>query len=89
MATICKDCVSGYILPGEPKGTIQSNGAYFVTGSENSPSKAAVVIITDVFGLSIQNPKIIADMFAEKLGCDVYVPDIFNGNIVFSTYNFP
>jgi hypothetical protein len=43
-------------------------------------SKKAVIILPDIFGLGINNPKILADEFAEKLGVDVYVPDMFAGS---------
>ena len=41
--------------------------------------KAAVVILMDAFGFGIQNPKIIADLMAQKTGLDVWVPDYFLG----------
>lgn len=34
---------------------------------------------TDIFGLALPNPKIMADLFAERTGRDVYVPDLFDG----------
>ncbi|KAI0269775.1 dienelactone hydrolase endo-1-3,1,4-beta-D-glucanase [Gloeopeniophorella convolvens] len=81
----CPDCYKGFILPGEPKGTTEGT-AYFSpappledakpTGSE----KKAVVLLTDIFGLPLPNPRIIADHFAEELGIDVWVPDLFAGS---------
>lgn len=75
-AGICERCKSGYILPGEPKGSIQENGAYFIAGND---STRAIILLTDAFGLSLKNNRILADRFAEEVGCDVWVPDIFNG----------
>jgi carboxymethylenebutenolidase len=75
----CPDCTSGNLLPGSPKGT-EENGVYLAKGSNLEDTKdKAVVILTDIFGLSISNPKIIADTIAERTGCDVWVPDLFNG----------
>ena len=79
----CKDCVSGYVLPGEPKGTFVE-GAYFSpapngNGTASANQKTALVLLTDGFGLNLKNPKILADSFAASLNCDVFVPDIFNG----------
>ena len=75
----CSDCVSGDWLPGSPKGT-EENGTYFAKGSDQeSTQDKAVVVFTDIFGLSISNPKIIADTIAERTGFDVWVPDLFNG----------
>jgi carboxymethylenebutenolidase len=79
----CKDCVSGYILPGDPRGTF-SEGAYHTKaeqGNDANSKKRALVLLTDIFGFELNNPKILADSFANRLGCDVFVPDLFNGKI--------
>lgn len=39
----------------------------------------AIVVLTDIFGLPLQNCKIIADALSARVGCDVWVPDLFNG----------
>ena len=76
----CPDCVVGGLLPGEPIGIRSIRNAYFsVSPSANNPSKRAVLLLTDVFGLSYKNPMILADMIAKRLDCDVWVPDYFNG----------
>jgi len=82
----CPSCIEGHVLPGKPKGSIlpEFSNAYLsprpsTSKAEGAPSKRAVIILTDVFGLQIPNPKIIADNLAEKLNCDVWVPDYFNG----------
>ena len=76
----CSDCLSGNWLPGSPKGT-EENGAYLAEGSniQEGTKDKAIVVLTDAFGLSISNSKIIADALAERTGFDVWVPDIFNG----------
>jgi dienelactone hydrolase len=67
------------LLPGSPKGT-EENGAYFAKGSGQEGTKdKAIVVLTDIFGLAISNPKIIADTISERTGFDVWVPDLFNG----------
>jgi len=77
----CPDCTRGYILPGEPAGRISDiNGAYFTAGPDGSSNKRAVIFLTDVFGLPLKNSKIMADNFAKRLQCDVWVPDLFNGH---------
>ena len=75
----CPDCTTGNLLPGTPKGT-EENGAYLAKGSNQEDTKdKAVVLFTDIFGLDVPNPKIIADTIAERTGFDVWVPDLFNG----------
>lgn len=89
MTTLCKNCVSGHVLPGEPKGTIK-DGAYVYSyrpetesqsqdGTPSLTGKTAIILLTDIFGLDLKNSKILADSFGERLKCDVLVPDLFNG----------
>ncbi|KAF8991057.1 Alpha/Beta hydrolase protein [Cyathus striatus] len=73
----CPDCIKGVVLPGDPTGSMQTDGSYLASGP--GTSYKAVVLLTDVFGLAIKNPKIMADEFAKQLECDVWVPDMFDG----------
>jgi hypothetical protein len=77
MSTVSGPCCEGDILPGTPIGVTTEDGAYFIASPE--PSTRAVVYITDAFGLPLKNCKIIADNISKRLGCDVWIPDIFNG----------
>ena len=80
----CPDCLTGGLLPGEPAGSISTQGAYFAPAPTDSTesSKAAVCLLTDAFGLDLKNSKILADNFAKELKCDVWVPDYFAGKSV-------
>lgn len=82
MAASCENCKKGYIIPGEPTGTMVG-GAYFRTAPSGTESKSAIVLLTDIFGLPLINSKIIADLLAEKTGFDVWVPDLFDGACYF------
>lgn len=82
MAASCENCKKGYIIPGEPTGTMV-DGAYFRTAPSGTESKSAIVLLTDIFGLPLINSKIIADLLAEKTGFDVWVPDLFDGACYF------
>ncbi|CAK5270615.1 unnamed protein product [Mycena citricolor] len=79
----CPDCFKGSILEGTPTGSIEErfHGAYFAPAATTSTtgSKRAIVLLTDIFGLPLKNCKVIADEFARRLGCDVWVPDLFAG----------
>ncbi|KAF5362099.1 hypothetical protein D9756_002118 [Leucocoprinus leucothites] len=75
----CPDCTTGVKLPGTPKGVTREDKSYLAAAPEGSESKRAVVLLTDAFGLGLDNPKIMADYFSEQLKCDVWVPDIFKG----------
>ncbi|KAF7978527.1 hypothetical protein HWV62_45707 [Athelia sp. TMB] len=76
----CDNCTKGYVLPGEPTGTLvaEMDGAYFAPGPEGNTARA-VVYLTDIFGLPLKNSKLMADELAKTLACDVWVPDLFNG----------
>ena len=62
--------------------------AYFHPAPDGAPSSRAIVLLTDVFGLPLKNCKIMADEFAKRVGCDVWVPDLFAGawSICFTFY---
>lgn len=78
MTKFCQHC---YELPGELQGettgSVKDVGGVqsYVTGS----GKATIVYATDIFGLGIKNPKIIADALAKESGFRVVVPDVFEG----------
>ncbi|KAF5340564.1 hypothetical protein D9611_007301 [Ephemerocybe angulata] len=78
----CPKCVEGYVLPGQPTGTIQPEyqGAYFAPRPENGQKDVAVILLTDAFGHPLKNCKLMADKIAAQVGCDVWVPDLFQGS---------
>jgi len=49
-------------------------------GDSTQPAKA-IVLLTDIFGLALWNPRIVADHLAEHVGADVWIPDFFNGGL--------
>ena len=77
----CENCFKGSLLPGEPQGSFV-DGAYFHAAAapavEGEP-KRAVVLLSDIFGLPLKNCKILADIISERVGVDVWVPDLFDG----------
>lgn len=70
----------GSFAKGTPKGSIEKIDGKdtYVTGDKNS--KAAILIVHDVFGISLVNTKVLADKYAETVGAAVYLPDFFEGN---------
>jgi carboxymethylenebutenolidase len=79
---ICERCVQGGVLDGDFTGRMV-DGAYLASapgeGTLSSGTKTAIVLLTDIFGLSLKNCKILADSLAQKLGVDVWIPDMFDG----------
>lgn len=83
---VCEACGTGAKLSGTPVGGMHTVGkyqTYLSTKATVAPgadgSTKAILILPDIFGLGIVNPKLTADMLNEKVGCDVYVPDTFEG----------
>ena len=53
---------------------------YFIPAPSDATERPrAIVLLTDIFGLRLPNPRIIANHFTEHVGVDVWVPDYFNG----------
>ncbi|KAJ6612648.1 dienelactone hydrolase endo-1,3,1,4-beta-D-glucanase [Mycena sp. CBHHK59/15] len=79
----CPDCTTGAFLPGEPAGSFGLHGAYYTPGPAETASQTentrAIILLTDAFGLPLRNCKLIADKLAQRLACDVWVPDLFAG----------
>jgi hypothetical protein len=82
MAPICTDCISGSLHTGTPKGhteLVHGIQTYVTKPSDGTPPKALIILISDAFGWSIPNSRLLADGYAEKGGFMVYVPDFMNG----------
>ncbi|EXJ59526.1 esterase/lipase [Cladophialophora psammophila CBS 110553] len=74
-------CVTGFRWDGTPKGhetTLADKKAY-VTGTNKD---AAVLIVHDIFGWTLNNTRLLADHYAEEADVTVYLPDFFAGEIV-------
>ena len=75
----CTYCYKGFVLPGEPKGTMVGQDYFTAAPNDATQRTKAIVLLTDIFGLPLPNPRIVADHLAEQVGVDVWVPDYFNG----------
>ncbi|KAI0004577.1 dienelactone hydrolase endo-1-3,1,4-beta-D-glucanase [Russula compacta] len=75
----CTYCYKGFVLPGEPKGSMVGPDYFTPAPSDATQRTKAIVLLTDIFGLPLPNPRIVADHLAEHVGVDVWVPDFFNG----------
>jgi dienelactone hydrolase len=75
----CENCYKGFVLPGEPKGTMVGPDYFTAAPSDATQRSKAIVLLTDIFGLALSNPRIVADNLAEQTGVDVWVPDFFKG----------
>lgn len=77
----CEDCKKGFKWDGEAIGkeaTLNDAKAY-VTGDSKD---AAILIITDIFGWTLPNIRLLADHYAEETKSTVYIPDVFDGEVI-------
>ncbi|CAK7235986.1 hypothetical protein SCUCBS95973_009451 [Sporothrix curviconia] len=74
-------CVKGFKWEGKPEGRIAKiAGGRYDTYVAGNNTKAAVLIIADVFGWSNPNVRLMADHFAREADVTVFVPDFFDGD---------
>lgn len=86
---ICENCIKGERLSGIPKGTLIATTplpSYFAsatgeTNPDGQKSGNALILLPDIFGFNLPNPKLLADRFAELCGVDVWAVDVFNGKL--------
>ncbi|KAF4972205.1 hypothetical protein FSARC_1187 [Fusarium sarcochroum] len=77
----CDDCKTGFQWNGTPVGKESTlNGATaYVTGDSKD---TAILVLTDFFGHTLLNTRLLADHYAKETKATVYVPDIFGGEFV-------
>jgi hypothetical protein len=71
----CDNCKTGFKWDGKSVGketTLNDQKAY-VTGDSKD---AAILIVTDIFGWTLPNIRILADHYAQECNATVYVPDV-------------
>ncbi|KAH7101137.1 alpha/beta-hydrolase [Auriculariales sp. MPI-PUGE-AT-0066] len=67
--SFCKHCVSGVVHEGTATGKIEKiNGieTYIATPEKDYPKQKAVLYFTDIFGIQLNNAKLICDSFASN-----------------------
>jgi hypothetical protein len=71
----CDDCKKGSKWDGPASGKeITFNKAkVYVTGDSKD---VAILILTDLFGWTLPNIRILADQYAKEVNATVYVPDM-------------
>ena len=71
----CDDCKSGFKWDGTSVGkdTTLNDAKAYVTGDSKT---TAILILTDIFGHTLPNIRLIADHYAKEANATVYVPDL-------------
>jgi len=82
--SFCKYCTIGVRHEGTSEGTyeeIKGIKTYVATPKTDFPKDKAILYLTDVLGLELNNNRLIIDDFARN-GFKVYAPDLFEGDPV-------
>ncbi|KAJ7242374.1 Alpha/Beta hydrolase protein [Mycena haematopus] len=80
--SFCDNCFIAVVHDGTPEGTIETIGGiecYVATPTVPHPSERVLIFLTDVFGLALENNRLLADDFARN-GFKTIVPDLFSGD---------
>src|SRR5438067_510298 len=83
-------CLRASLWEGKPTGSETKlsgvpNPTYVAeppSAAGSSPSRAAVLIVHDMFGWTFLNNRLLADAFAREGNVTVYLPDFFGGEVV-------
>jgi dienelactone hydrolase len=78
----CPDCFAGHIHHGHTAGTeIELHGlkAYVTEPPEGAQPKGLIVVVPDAFGWQMPNTRLVADVYAKRTGCRVYIPEFMQG----------
>ena len=78
----CPDCFQGTVHEGTPTGRvakIHGLPTYIAEPEDGSKMNGIVVIISDAFGWTLPNTRILADEMAREGNFLVYLPDFMNG----------
>lgn len=82
-APVCRDCFTGTlrgdVVPRGEETTIHGVATYATHPDPGVEPLGTVVLLTDAFGWTLQNTRALADAYAKRVPCTVYVPDFTNG----------
>jgi dienelactone hydrolase len=78
----CAACFSGAVQVGTPKGTykdLHGYRTYIAEPPKPHPLGSVILYLPDFFSHKLVNNKLLADLYAERVGCTVIFPDIVPG----------
>ena len=79
----CASCYTGHDHPGPVHGReakLHGHDVYIAEPPTKGVSQTGlIVILSDVFGWDTTNLRGVADRYAERTGCRVYLPDFMHG----------
>ncbi|KAJ4287906.1 hypothetical protein N0V88_007526 [Collariella sp. IMI 366227] len=85
-APMCRDCFTGTlrgdVTPAGTEETIHGIPTYIAQPPPGVQPSGTVVLITDAIGWKLLNTRALADAYAQRVPCTVYVPDFMNGHAI-------
>ena len=81
-AMSCPDCFNGHVHTGESRGIeVRLHGidTYVVEPDNATETRRIIVVVSDAFGWKTNNLRLLADTYAKRTGCRIYLPDFMNG----------
>lgn len=80
----CPDCFRGHDHPGPTTGVetvLYGLDVYVTEPTDDSEhaNKGVVIMFSDAFGWATTNLRQLADSYARRTGCKVYIPDFMYG----------
>ena len=83
MAGYCRDCFTGTVqhdaVPSGSEQNLHGLPTYVTAPEPGIKPLGTVIIIPDAFGLRFPNTRSLADAYARRVPCTVYIPDFMNG----------
>jgi putative IMPACT (imprinted ancient) family translation regulator len=82
-APVCPDCFAGTLrgdaTPTGSEEVIHGLPTYVAHPDAGVTPIGTVVLLTDAFGWKLRNTRALADAYAKRVPCTVYVPDFMDG----------
>lgn len=86
----CADCFTGTQHTGEPRGTETTLHGLrtYVSRPPSGEPRGVVVYVPDMFGWAFVNNRLLCDVYAEKGGFLVLLPDLMGGEYLVRGFLF-
>ena len=86
----CPDCFKGTlrgdVVPAGTEETVHGLATYVARPLDGATPLGIVVILADAFGWKLRNIRALADAYARRVPCVVYIPDVMDGIYLFRFY---
>ena len=83
---VCPQCAAGHLKEADAlEGRVEAlHGlpTYITEPTQDQSPKGMIVIVPDGLGWDLPNTRILADTYARRTGCRVYVPDLQAGHAI-------